>query len=294
LPLVDAKNWSSACKSAGKSGILALTAKMHRLSAITSHIICIICQVVLRCVDLSSKRVANITMSYYVTNLSTRQTMSSSAPSKSKSAVGDSASIKKVKRPSRLWEDAKPALCKQVLDTVQSLGFVRMTPVQAATIPLFMTNKDVAVQAQTGSGKTLSFLIPIIEILLSRPEPLERHQVGAIVISPTRELAAQIAHVYSSFGQNIPQLSCLLLVGGSDVNSDAENFRENGGNIVVATPGIDCCLFIFRFQSILISNVGSVVLRTFGRHTLSRQRVQHTQARSVGTRRSRSPVGYGL
>lgn len=66
------------------------------------------------------------------------------------------------------------------------MGFTRMTPVQASAIPLFMQHKDVVVEAVTGSGKTLSFLIPILEKLLRLDQPLKKHHVGAIVISPTR------------------------------------------------------------------------------------------------------------
>jgi hypothetical protein len=66
------------------------------------------------------------------------------------------------------------------------MGFTRMTPVQASAIPLFMQHKDVVVEAVTGSGKTLSFLIPIVEKLLRLDQPLKKHHVGAIVIAPTR------------------------------------------------------------------------------------------------------------
>ena len=94
---------------------------------------------------------------------------------------------------SRKWEDVRPALSESVLSVIRShFRFALMTPVQTATIPLFLSHKDVVVQASTGSGKTLSFLIPIMELLLRRKEPLRKHQVGAIVISPTRELATQI------------------------------------------------------------------------------------------------------
>ena len=61
-----------------------------------------------------------------------------------------------------------------------------MTPVQAATVPLFMKNKDVVVEAVTGSGKTLAFVIPILEKLLRRNVRLRKNEIGAIVISPTR------------------------------------------------------------------------------------------------------------
>ena len=61
-----------------------------------------------------------------------------------------------------------------------------MTPVQASTIPLFMRHKDVVVEAVTGSGKTLSFVIPIIEKLVRREKRLRKSEIGALIISPTR------------------------------------------------------------------------------------------------------------
>ena len=60
-----------------------------------------------------------------------------------------------------------------------------MTPVQSATIPLFMSNKDVAVEAVTGSGKTLAFVIPIIEVLTKRKKSWTKNEVGALVVTPT-------------------------------------------------------------------------------------------------------------
>lgn len=87
---------------------------------------------------------------------------------------------------SRSWDSVTPPLSQWVLDAVYSMGFSKMTPVQASAIPLFMAHKDVVVEAVTGSGKTLSFLIPVVEKLLRVEEPIKRHHVGAIIISPTR------------------------------------------------------------------------------------------------------------
>jgi ATP-dependent RNA helicase DDX55/SPB4 len=87
---------------------------------------------------------------------------------------------------SRAWDGVNPPLSDWILEAVATLGFTRMTPVQASTIPLFMAHKDVVVEAVTGSGKTLSFLIPIVERLLRLDEPIKKHHVGAIVVSPTR------------------------------------------------------------------------------------------------------------
>ena len=89
---------------------------------------------------------------------------------------------------SRLWENVTPPLSQWTLDAVASMCFTRMTPVQASAIPLFMAHKDVVVEAVTGSGKTLSFLIPVVEKLLRLDEPIKKHHIGAIIISPTRSV----------------------------------------------------------------------------------------------------------
>ncbi|KAM9371743.1 ATP-dependent RNA helicase DDX55 [Phaethornis superciliosus] len=135
------------------------------------------------------------------------------------------------------WESLPVPLSPGVLQALRDLGFARMTPVQSATIPLFMSNKDVAAEAVTGSGKTLAFVIPILEILLRREEKLKKMQVGAIIITPTRELAIQIEEVLSHFTKHFPRFSQILLIGGRNPMEDVEKFKEQGGNIIVATPG---------------------------------------------------------
>ena len=81
--------------------------------------------------------------------------------SRTESTIGNEASLKS--RSKRSWEALNPPLDEWLLDALTSMGFRNTTPVQAATIPLFMTHKDVVVEAVTGSGKTLAFLIPVIE-----------------------------------------------------------------------------------------------------------------------------------
>ncbi|EGW04846.1 ATP-dependent RNA helicase DDX55 isoform X1 [Cricetulus griseus] len=135
------------------------------------------------------------------------------------------------------WESLQVPLHPRVLSALRELGFPHMTPVQSATIPLFMKNKDVAAEAVTGSGKTLAFVIPIVEILLRREEKLKKSQVGAIVITPTRELAIQIDEVLSHFTKHFPQFSQILWIGGRNPGEDVERFKQHGGNIIVATPG---------------------------------------------------------
>ena len=116
-----------------------------------------------------------------------------------------------------------------VADVDLSLYFLRKIShflSKASTIPLFLGCKDVAVEAVTGSGKTLAFIIPILEKLLalsSSSSPLGTFDIGAVIISPIRELATQIYEVLQEFtAEEVPQLSSMLLVGGSNVNTDIE------------------------------------------------------------------------
>ncbi|XP_011874809.1 PREDICTED: probable ATP-dependent RNA helicase DDX55 homolog isoform X2 [Vollenhovia emeryi] len=150
----------------------------------------------------------------------------------------------------RRWEQLDVRLSDPVLRTLKQLRFFHTTPVQAACIPLLLNGKDVAAEAVTGSGKTLAFLIPLLEILQRRAEKWKTTEVGAIVVSPTRELATQISEILAEFLDNIPSLRQVLLVGGVSLKRDAEKLKE-GTNIIVATPG--------RLQDIL-SNCNSVNL----------------------------------
>ncbi|XP_060699298.1 ATP-dependent RNA helicase DDX55 [Hemiscyllium ocellatum] len=135
------------------------------------------------------------------------------------------------------WETMENKLHPRVLQTIRELRFTHMTPVQSATIPLFMSNKDVAAEAVTGSGKTLAFVIPILEILLKREEKLKNLQVGALIITPTRELAIQIDEVIRQFLVHFPQFRQIIFIGGNNPMEDVQKFKQQGGNIVVGTPG---------------------------------------------------------
>lgn len=84
------------------------------------------------------------------------------------------------------FADVDPSLSQESIEALKSFGFKFMTPVQAATIPLFLKNKDVCVEATTGSGKTISFCVPVFEILLPNKVTLRKHDVGALVVAPTR------------------------------------------------------------------------------------------------------------
>lgn len=152
------------------------------------------------------------------------------------------------------WKSLSIPLTSWLLDVVQSMGHTQMTPVQASTIPLFMMHKDVVVEAVTGSGKTLAFVIPILERLIRRETKLRRDEIGALVITPTRELATQIHSIFALFLSAQPKESCSqpdgqptepfypppLLLVSSDHSSpaqDLERFFLTGADIIVGTPG---------------------------------------------------------
>lgn len=97
------------------------------------------------------------------------------------------------------WSKLAPSLTPWVSSFLSDLGFEQMTPVQSATIPLFLSHKDVVVEAVTGSGKTLAFVLPALEMLLRRATKLKKDQIGVLILSPTRELAEQIHKVVQSF-----------------------------------------------------------------------------------------------
>lgn len=139
----------------------------------------------------------------------------------------------------------QPALSQGVLDFLDRKNFTTMTPVQEATIPLFLENKDVAVQAVTGSGKTLAFLIPVIERM--RKLQLAKNQVGALILSPTRELAMQTWRVCKELCESSQMTPPLLLVGGGSsgksttnhrpVTEDLKTFQKESSDIIIGTPG---------------------------------------------------------
>lgn len=135
------------------------------------------------------------------------------------------------------FQSIQPPLSPGVLKYIASRGFHSMTPVQAATLPLFLTNKDVAVQAVTGSGKTLGFLIPMVEMILRRTTLLKSRQIGGLVLSPTRELARQTYAVAKDLCHYSSLPEPLLLVGGTAVAEDLATFQTMKSDIMIGTPG---------------------------------------------------------
>ncbi|KAK4750158.1 hypothetical protein SAY87_027607 [Trapa incisa] len=135
------------------------------------------------------------------------------------------------------FSELDPPLSQPVLEALSVGGFEFCTPVQATAIPLLCSFKDVAVDAATGSGKTLSFVVPIVEILRRSSADAKPHQVMGIIVSPTRELSSQIYSVAQPFIATLPKIKSALLVGGVEVKTDVKKLEEEGANLLIGTPG---------------------------------------------------------
>ena len=134
------------------------------------------------------------------------------------------------------FRSLEPPLSEGTLECVEEMGFTNMTPVQAACIPKLLENKDVTAEAATGSGKTLAFMLPVVEVALRHRERARPHDVLALVISPTRELATQIADIAGRLCNHtgLTHMSC---IGGTDPLAQSALFEEEGAMVVVGTPG---------------------------------------------------------
>ncbi|AEQ94809.1 ATP-dependent RNA helicase RhlB [Xanthomonas oryzae] len=129
--------------------------------------------------------------------------------------------------------DLHPAL----VAGLESAGFTRCTPIQALTLPVALPGGDVAGQAQTGTGKTLAFLVAVMNRLLNRPALADRkpEDPRALILAPTRELAIQIHKDAVKFGADLG-LRFALVYGGVDYDKQRELLQQ-GVDVIIATPG---------------------------------------------------------
>ena len=118
-----------------------------------------------------------------------------------------------------------------LLKGIRELGFARPTPIQTEAIPAGMAGRDVLACAQTGTGKTAAFLLPILHRLMDSP----RRTTRALVLTPTRELAAQILEDFNALAVHTP-LTGAAVFGGVSMGPQEHAFRA-GVDVLVATPG---------------------------------------------------------
>ncbi|RUR39230.1 DEAD/DEAH box helicase [Vreelandella populi] len=123
------------------------------------------------------------------------------------------------------------ALLPAVLSAVEAQGYVIPSPIQAQTIPALLEGRDMLGQAQTGTGKTAAFALP----LLSRLD-IQRRVPQVLVMAPTRELAQQVAASFSKYGQNLQGLEVATLCGGQEYREQLGALKR-GAQVIVGTPG---------------------------------------------------------
>lgn len=125
------------------------------------------------------------------------------------------------------------SLAPAIHSALETLGFEKPTDIQSQTIPLALTGKDIIATAQTGTGKTAAFMLPILNNLLR--DDTQLGQVRALVLAPTRELAQQVAENTQQYAANT-ELKVVCLYGGANISPQEKRLKA-GVDIVVATPG---------------------------------------------------------
>jgi len=126
-------------------------------------------------------------------------------------------------------------LSAELLRAVADQGYSEPTPVQRQAIPVILEGRDILAGAQTGTGKTAGFTLPLLQRLGARVPPQGRRPVRALILTPTRELAAQVGESVSTYGRYLP-LNSAVIFGGVKINPQIQALRR-GLDILVATPG---------------------------------------------------------
>ncbi len=126
-------------------------------------------------------------------------------------------------------------LSEPVLAALATLGYKTPTPVQVQAIPAILAGRDLMAAAQTGTGKTAAFALPLLQLLAADGPPVASNGVRALVLVPTRELAEQVGASLRAYGQNLPLRTCAVY-GGVSINPQMMKLRK-GMDVVVATPG---------------------------------------------------------
>ena len=122
-------------------------------------------------------------------------------------------------------------LSEPLLRSLNDIGYEYPSPIQAATIPTLLSGRDVLGQAQTGTGKTAAFALPVLSnIDMAQTAP------QALVLAPTRELAIQVAEAFQTYAKHMPTFHVLPIYGGQSYGPQLSALRR-GVHVVVGTPG---------------------------------------------------------
>ncbi|MEX2241639.1 MAG: DEAD/DEAH box helicase [Burkholderiales bacterium] len=150
-------------------------------------------------------------------------------------------------------------LLAPLLQAVRDQGYEQPTPVQEQAIPLVLAGRDLMAGAQTGTGKTAAFALPILQRLAplaSSSASPARHPVRALVLTPTRELAIQVEQSFRDYGKHLP-LRSTVVYGGADMDAQIRELRR-GVEVLVATPGR--LLDHVQSKTVMLNQVGILTL----------------------------------
>ena len=151
---------------------------------------------------------------------------------------------------------AKLGLIEPLLRTLQQLDYTTPTPVQAQAIPAVLAGRDLMAAAQTGTGKTAGFALPVLQRLALEGEKVASNSIRALVLVPTRELAEQVHANIQEYAENLP-VSTYAVYGGVSINPQMMRLRR-GVDVLVATPGR--LLDLFRQNAVKFGQVQTLVL----------------------------------
>ena len=126
-------------------------------------------------------------------------------------------------------------LSQPLLKAIKEVGYTTATPIQSKAIPIVIKGKDILATAQTGTGKTAGFTLPLLERLSQTKPKMHKKQIRVLVLTPTRELASQVAESIKTYGKYTPY-HALVIFGGVGINPQLASLRK-GVDIVIATPG---------------------------------------------------------
>ncbi|MCE7061337.1 DEAD/DEAH box helicase [Dyadobacter sp. CY343] len=147
-------------------------------------------------------------------------------------------------------------LSEPLLKTIAEQNYTQPYPIQEAAIPAILKGNDVLGIAKTGSGKTASFVLPILELFQNKPAAANRH-ISALILVPTRELAVQVGVVFQTFGERLPRkVKTMAVYGGVSINPQMIGLQ--GVEILVATPGR--LLDLLSYKALNISQTQILVL----------------------------------
>lgn len=126
-------------------------------------------------------------------------------------------------------------LQQEIVQAIEEKGYTEATPIQIKAIPLIIERHDILASAQTGTGKTAGFTLPLLQVLMNARKNEHKHTIRALILTPTRELAAQVAENVKAYGTHLP-FKTQVIFGGVNINEQIRKMR-NGADILIATPG---------------------------------------------------------